>query len=60
MSESERIQLKRIHATIPERLYNKILNMNKMHELDIIITELLYQYVEESGADLNGKDKRNR
>lgn len=51
----ERILLKRIHATIPEPLYNKLIEMNEFYKIDEIVTRLLYEYCEK--IERNGDDK---
>lgn len=64
--ENERILLKRIHGTIPEPLFNKLLKMNVMSNFDELLTRLLYDYCESieqknrNGVILNGRINNNK
>lgn len=52
----ERIELKRIHATIPAALFYELKNIGLLDDFDRMITELLYDKLEKERND--GKQKR--
>ncbi len=64
--DNERILLKRVHGTIPEPLFNKLLKMNAMSNFDEILTKLLYDYCDSieqknrNGVVLNAKINDNK
>ena len=56
---SERIELKRIHATIPAPLFYELKNIGLLDDFDTMITDFLYDKIEEKRKHGNyGKDKR--
>jgi len=42
----ERTLLSRIHVTIPKQIYEKLIEKDKLKSIDMIVTELLYDYIE--------------
>lgn len=56
---SERIELKRIHATIPAPLFYELKNGGLLDDFDTLITDFLYDKIEEKRKNGNyGKEKR--
>lgn len=56
---SERIELKRIHATIPAPLFYELKNNGLLDDFDTLITDFLYDKLEEKRKNGNyGKEKR--
>lgn len=55
---SERIELKRIHATIPAPLFYELKNAGLLDDFDTMITAFLYDKIEEKRK--NGNNERER
>jgi hypothetical protein len=55
----ERIGMKKIHVTIPANLYTELQSRGYLFQIDEIVTEFLYDFVEGSGSEKDAERRRD-